>query len=104
MQPRDGLGQPHNLLFLLLHLSHEVAVLRQEMLLNVLERHVSRYTRVLTSPVTRDCHVATRGLVLKPQLRPALTEPEAAASLLVAAVDQGSSPKSRDRLRNEVCL
>ena len=101
VQPRDGLGQPHRLLALLLHLRHEVAVLRPEVLLDVLEWHVSRGTRVLTRPVTRDRHVATRGLVLQPQLRPGLAEPEAAASRLVAAVDQGSSPQSWDRLRNE---
>ena len=63
---------------------------------------MSRGTRVLARPVARDRHVATRGLVLQPQLRPGLAEPEAAASRLVAAVDQGSSPQSRDRLRKEM--
>ena len=102
MQHGDGLAQPHHLLALLLHLrvklvisvavpilhlGHEVTVLRQEVVLNVLERHVSRPARVLARPVTRDRHVATRGLVLEPQLRPGLAEPEAAPRRLVPARD-----------------
>ena len=104
MQHGDGLAQPHHLLALLLHLKvkvvislsvtvpirhlgHEVTVLRQEVVLNVLERHVSRPARVLARPVTRDSHVATRGLVLEPQLRPGLAEPEAAPRRLVPARD-----------------
>ena len=51
-------------------------MLRQEMILNVLERHEAGCARVLARPVTRDRHVTTRGLVLEPQLRPGLTEPE----------------------------
>ena len=51
-------------------------MLRQEVILNVLERHEAGCARVLARPVTRDRHVTTRGLVLEPQLRPGLTEPE----------------------------
>ena len=51
-------------------------MLRQEVILNVLERHEAGCARVLARPVTRDRHVTTRGLVLEPQLRPGLAEPE----------------------------
>lgn len=95
VQHGDGLAQPHHLLALLLHLGYEVTVHRQEVILNVPECHVFRCARVLARPVTRDCHVATRGLVLEPQLRPGLAEPEAAPRRLVPAGDQGSSPWNR---------
>ena len=51
-------------------------MLHQEVILNVLERHEAGCARVLPRPVTRDRHVTTRGLVLEPQLRPGLAEPE----------------------------
>ena len=104
MQHGDGLAQPHHLLALLLHLKvklvislsvtvpvilhlgYEVTVHRQEVILNVPECHVFRCARVLARPVTRDCHVETRGLVLEPQLRPGLTEPGLYTSFSISKI------------------
>ena len=74
--PPEGKCCHHLHLTAILHLRYEVAVLRQEVILNVLERHEAGCARVLARPVTRDRHVTTRGLVLEPQLRPGLAEPE----------------------------
>ena len=71
------------------NLRYKVAVLRQEVILYVLESHVSRCTRVLARPVTRGRHVATRGLVLEPQLRPGLAEPRQMSGCLLLNILRG---------------
>ena len=73
---RGPLGEADRQLAALLHAPHRVPVLGQQVALGPPQRHGA--TRV-PGPVAAHRHVAARGLVLQPQLRPGLREESRAA-------------------------